>query len=151
MCPDRKTGWFKTHLKYSATEIKRIKSIVVKAWKSKYTPDQPESSQVQKKDKSCKGKLVNFNFQLYYYIWLTLSRRIPSGRLTLRRSKRNMDMITLKPTSMSPYLPKNLSLQLVVISITGPLLSRHVLQLLGWHLTTFLHLVSIYLYIYNFI
>ncbi|KAF8810512.1 hypothetical protein BYT27DRAFT_7016037, partial [Phlegmacium glaucopus] len=58
MCPDRKTGWFKEHLKYSAAEIKRIKTIVVKAWKSKYAPqDQPESSQVQKKDKSRKGKL----------------------------------------------------------------------------------------------
>ncbi|KAF8802742.1 hypothetical protein BYT27DRAFT_7306160 [Phlegmacium glaucopus] len=62
MCPDCKTGWFKEHLKYSAAEIKRIKTIVVKAWKSKYAPqDQPESSQVQKKDKSCKGKLVYFS------------------------------------------------------------------------------------------
>ncbi|KAF8809543.1 hypothetical protein BYT27DRAFT_7044641, partial [Phlegmacium glaucopus] len=58
MCPDHKTGWFKEHFKYSAAEIKRIKTIVVKAWKSKYAPhDQPESSQVQKKDKSRKGKL----------------------------------------------------------------------------------------------
>ncbi|KAF8797359.1 hypothetical protein BYT27DRAFT_7229009 [Phlegmacium glaucopus] len=62
MCPDCKTGWFKEHLKYSAAEIKRIKIIVVKAWKSKYAPqDQPESSQVQKKDKSRKGKLVYFS------------------------------------------------------------------------------------------
>ncbi|KAF8812651.1 hypothetical protein BYT27DRAFT_7220809 [Phlegmacium glaucopus] len=60
MYPDHKTGWFKEHLKYSAAEIKRIKTIVVKAWKSKYAPqDQPESSQVQKKDKSRKGKLKN--------------------------------------------------------------------------------------------
>ncbi|KAF8809540.1 hypothetical protein BYT27DRAFT_7034091, partial [Phlegmacium glaucopus] len=43
---DCKTGWFKEHLKYSAAEIKRIKTIVVKTWKSKYAPqDQPESSQ----------------------------------------------------------------------------------------------------------
>ncbi|KAF8808169.1 hypothetical protein BYT27DRAFT_7291704, partial [Phlegmacium glaucopus] len=38
MCPDRKTGWFKEHLKYSAAEIKRIKTIAVKTWKSKYAP-----------------------------------------------------------------------------------------------------------------
>jgi len=62
MCPDRKAGWFKEHLKYSTADIKRVKSIVVKAWKSKYAPDQPESSQVQKKDKSRKGKLVYLNF-----------------------------------------------------------------------------------------
>ena len=61
MCPDRKAGWFKEHLKYSTTQIKRIKSIVIKAWKAKYAPDQPEGSQVQKKDKSFKGKLVYFN------------------------------------------------------------------------------------------
>jgi hypothetical protein len=58
MCPDRKTGWFKEHLKYSAVQIKGIKSTIIKAWKSKYAPDQPESSQVQKKDKSHKGRLV---------------------------------------------------------------------------------------------
>ncbi|KAF8809717.1 hypothetical protein BYT27DRAFT_7222308 [Phlegmacium glaucopus] len=38
MCPDCKTGWFKEHLKYSAAEIKRIKTIAVKTWKSKYAP-----------------------------------------------------------------------------------------------------------------
>ncbi|KAF8809316.1 hypothetical protein BYT27DRAFT_7222541 [Phlegmacium glaucopus] len=60
MSPDRKTGWFNEDLKYSAAEIKRINKIAVKAWKSKYAPeDQPESSQVQKKDKSHKGKLKN--------------------------------------------------------------------------------------------
>jgi len=63
MCPDRKTGWFKEHMKYPTTQIKKIKAIVIKAWKSKYaSQDQPESSQVQKKDKSRKGKLVYFNF-----------------------------------------------------------------------------------------
>lgn len=70
MCPDRKIGWFKEHLKYPATQIKKIKTLIVKTWKSKYAPqDQPESSQVQKKDNSHKGRLVYFNY--YFIIILT--------------------------------------------------------------------------------
>lgn len=68
MCPDRKLAWFKDTLKFAATEIRRLKGIVIKAWKSRYLKEDElsASSQLEKKDRTRQGKLVcNFNVPGY--------------------------------------------------------------------------------------
>ena len=43
MCPDRKLDWFKDH-QISATEISKIRAMVVSWWKSRWASNETENA-----------------------------------------------------------------------------------------------------------